>query len=97
MKLPKRIKRENVTIAVAAANGIGFLIVFILNAIPDAGVEIPPGLEQEVVALILGLFGISGTHHVAREHVRRQERRDQHAAAAPDQPDYDAMAEEKGD
>ena len=77
MKTPKRIRRENVTVGVAALNGLVYMVLTILVA---AGVvdpeEFNPANAEAYVALVLGLFGIGGAHHVAREQVRRQAAKD---------------------
>ena len=99
MKMPK-VRRETAVVATGAMPTIVLTIITGIGGVLElAGLLDAKQFTNFTDAInelwyaSIGLLGAGSAGHVAREHVRRQEKKD----AADAEPDYASMSEQRGD
>lgn len=91
MKSPRRIRRETASVIGSSVATAALVVIFAgtgiaewTGALSAASVERIDGLIDSFWPFVATALGLSGGHHVARAHVRRQEKRDAAEAGADD-------------
>ena len=89
MKKPQRIRRETLSVVGGSVATAALVIIFAAGAIvklvdPSIDIDQLDGLIDSYWPAVATILGLSGAHHVGREHVRRIEKKDADEAGRDD-------------